>query len=152
MLHHDFEQSIGYWSCLTSRALERSMNEELAPHGITYPQCQVLCWLALEGELSQSQLADRMRVEPPTLAGILDRMERDGWISREAAPHDRRRKIVRPAARVQPIWDTIMACIRRVRARATHGIDPDEVERARLVLVAISQNLNTPELVGETVP
>ena len=40
----------------------------------------------LEGELSQTELAAKMMVEPPTLVGILDRMERDGWISAAQLP------------------------------------------------------------------
>ena len=48
-LQFDFEDSIGYWVCMTARALEQALNDELIPHGITYRQWQVLCWLALKG-------------------------------------------------------------------------------------------------------
>ena len=84
LLAHDFESYVGYWICMASRAFERAMNEELAPSGITYRQCQVLAWLAIDGNLSQTDLAERMRIEPPTLVGILDRMEREGWVRRES--------------------------------------------------------------------
>ena len=66
MLQYDFQSSIGYWICMTSRAYERAMQQELEPTGITHRQCQVLCWLALDGPLSQVELADRMSIEPPT--------------------------------------------------------------------------------------
>src|SRR5688500_4323731 len=57
VLEHDFEESLGYWTYMTSNALEKAMNEELAAHGITYQQWQVLAWLSLEGgELTQSTL------------------------------------------------------------------------------------------------
>ena len=80
MLHHDFEESVGYWLITTAHGYQRALNERLAPEGITYRQCQVLGYLALEGPLPQSELAGRMQIEPPTLVGILDRMEREGWI------------------------------------------------------------------------
>jgi MarR family transcriptional regulator for hemolysin len=143
VLEYDFEDSIAYWVCMTARAFERALNEELAPHGITFPQVQVLGWLALEGELSQSQLAERLRVEPPTLAGTLDRMERDGWICRQTSPDDRRKKLVRPAPRVQPVWTKIVTCARRMRARAAEGIDPADLKAVQRTLAAIQENLKT---------
>jgi MarR family transcriptional regulator for hemolysin len=110
----------------------------------------VLGWLALEGELTQTELAERMRVEAPTLAGILDRMERDGWVERRPAPGDRRRKLVRPAPGVEPVWDQIIRCARAVRARATAGIDPDELRRTFEILAAIQANLGVAPVVQET--
>ena len=66
LLTHDFEDSVGYFICQASRAFERAMNDELAPRGITYRQAQVLWLLAHEGSLSQTDLAERMHIEPPT--------------------------------------------------------------------------------------
>lgn len=141
MLEHDFHESLACGVALTSRAFERALNDELAPHGITYPQWQVLGWLAFEGELSQSELAQRMRVEAPTLVGILDRMERDGWIARQSSPSDRRKKIVRPMPKVQPVWQRILDACHRVRARALHGLQPDEIEQVKQTLERIRENL-----------
>ena len=151
MLHYDFEQSIGYWMVTTAHALERALNEELARHGITFRQWQVLAWLAHEGELAQSELADRMQVQAPTLVGILDRMERDGWIVREACSSDRRKKIVRPTPRVEPVWSKMVACAREVRSRATQGIESEQLEQVMEVLGAIQVNLRTGNLVEEAV-
>jgi MarR family transcriptional regulator for hemolysin len=148
---YDFENSVGYWVVPTAHALERALNEELAPHGITFAQCQVLAWLALQGELSQAELAERMRVEAPTLAGILDRMERDGWVERRPAPGDRRRKLVRPTPQVEPVWARIVGCCRAVRARATAGIDPDDLRRTFDVLAAVQANLRAAPVVQEPV-
>src|SRR5262245_2563881 len=136
---------------MLSRAFERALNEELAPHGITLRQCQVLGWLAIDKELTQAQLADRLRVEPPTLVRILDRMERDGWIERRLTPDDRRKKHIRPTRKVKPVWERVLACIRSVRARATHGIDPAELQTARRVLATMHQNLRAETPVEEPV-
>jgi MarR family transcriptional regulator for hemolysin len=144
VLEYDFEESIAYWVLRTRQAFERALNEELAPHGITYRQWQVLGWLALEGELSQSELAERLRIEAPTLVGILDRMERAGWVSRRTDELDRRKKLVGPTPRVKPVWDKITSAARRVRARATRGISPADLKRVQEVLAAIQENLKAP--------
>lgn len=48
-----------------------------------------------EGPLSPSTVAKRMGLHPATLTGILDRMERAGWISRDRDSTDRRAVVVR---------------------------------------------------------
>ena len=47
------------------------------------------------GPLSPSALARRAGVHPATMTGILDRLERGGWIARERDPADRRAVLVR---------------------------------------------------------
>jgi MarR family transcriptional regulator, transcriptional regulator for hemolysin len=151
VLEQDFEESVGHWAHMLSRAFERALNEELAPYGITLRQCQVLGWLALEQELTQSQLAERLRLEPPTLVRILDRMEEAGWVARHPAPDDRRKKLIRPTKRVKPVWERIRSCIRAVRARAMQGIALDDLLSARRVLTAMHSNLHTAAFAEELV-
>jgi DNA-binding MarR family transcriptional regulator len=48
------------------------------------------------GPLSPSALARRAGLHPATMTGILDRLERGGWLVRERDPADRRGVVVRP--------------------------------------------------------
>lgn len=128
MIDYDFQGSPGYWIVRTARSLERAMQTELAPTGITWRQWQVLAWLASEGGvLPQRDLVDRMGIESPSLARLLDRMERDGWIVRSTSPDDGRRKIVRLTDRVEGFAAAFVEGARRVRSRATAGLEPGEV-------------------------
>lgn len=150
MLVYDFHESLIFWINSASHVLERALNEELAPHGITYRQWQVLGWLALEGELSQVALAERMQLEAPTLAGIIGRMERDGWIERHGCPHDRRKKLLRPTPRVAPVWETIADAARRVRSRASQGLSHDQLQALQEILATLRQNLSKSKTKEET--
>jgi len=47
------------------------------------------------GPLSPSALARRSGLHPATITGILDRLERGGWVIRERDPSDRRGVLVR---------------------------------------------------------
>jgi len=145
VLEYDFENSVGYWVCQASHALQRAFNEELAPQGVTFRQAQVLGCLALEGRLSQTELADRMRIEPPTLVGILDRMERDGWIRRDADKRDRRRKFIEPTAAAGPVWTKIVVVAKRVRARATRGMTASQLVQLKKLLAIVQANLAEAE-------
>ena len=143
MLDYDFDESIGYWLTVTTQAMHRALTEELAPYGVTYRQAQVLAWLAVAGELSQAELAAKMLVEPPTLVGILDRMERDGWITRNSCASDRRKKLVRATAAAEPAWEKFTECARRVRARATEGLSDKDVETLKRLLGQVFHNVET---------
>lgn len=144
MLEYDFEASPGYWLTITTQALHRALNNELAPTGITYRQTQVIGWLVIEGELTLSDLAGRMMIEPPTLVGILERMERTGWIARVGCEDDRRRKLIRLTPAAEPVWERIVECIYRVRATAFAGLEPEQVEQFKVLLRQIHENLVSP--------
>jgi DNA-binding MarR family transcriptional regulator len=51
--------------------------------------------IARHGPLSPSALARRAGLHPATVTGILDRLERGGWVTRERDPADRRAVLVR---------------------------------------------------------
>src|SRR5713226_6557086 len=51
--------------------------------------------IASHGPLSPTALARRAGLHPATITGILDRLERGGWIARERDPSARRAVVVR---------------------------------------------------------
>jgi DNA-binding MarR family transcriptional regulator len=52
--------------------------------------------IARHGPLSPSALAQRAALHPATMTGVLDRLERAGWIARDRDPSDRRAVVIRP--------------------------------------------------------
>jgi DNA-binding MarR family transcriptional regulator len=52
--------------------------------------------IALRGPLSPSVLARHAGLHPATVTGILDRLERGGWVARGRDASDRRAVVVRP--------------------------------------------------------
>lgn len=148
VLEYDFSNSVGYWTVMASHALQRALNDEVRPHGITSRQCQVLGFLALDGPLSQSALAERMGIEPPTLVGILDRMERSGWIERRPCPDDRRKKLIWIMPAAEPVWAKIVSCAKEVRRRATDGLSPAELAMLKQLLHRVRRNLS-PEAASQ---
>jgi DNA-binding MarR family transcriptional regulator len=145
-LQFDFDKSVGYWVFATMHELSRAMNVELAALGITSRQWEVLAWTAIDPELSQCRLAERMSIEAPTLVGVLDRMERDGWIQRLPAEADRRRKLIRPTAKVEPLWTKMVECAHRVRAKATTGMTAEQLVSLRELLAHVRANLATDDV------
>ena len=141
MLQYDYENSVGYWIFTAAHALSCTLNEELETLGITRRQWEVLGWISFQGEMSQTELAERMGIESPTLVGVLDRMERDGWIQRIPSETDRRKKLIRPTEQVEPVWAKMVACGLRIRERATHGLSEDQLQQLRETLSVLRNNL-----------
>jgi MarR family transcriptional regulator for hemolysin len=101
--------------------------------------------LALDGPLSQSELAARMLIEPPSLVGILDRAEEAGLIERRPCPDDRRRKLVHPLPASEKVWKRIVQCGRELRRQAVEGLSAEEVKMLRYLLAKVRENVTACE-------
>ncbi len=69
----------------------RRITKELAKRAdLTGPQLTVVKLLEQVGDLSLSELSDKIRAQNSTVTGIIDRMEREGLVLRERSKEDRR--------------------------------------------------------------
>jgi len=69
----------------------RRITKELARRAdLTGPQLTVVKLLEQIGDLSLSELSDKIRAQNSTVTGIIDRMEREGLVTRERSKEDRR--------------------------------------------------------------
>jgi DNA-binding MarR family transcriptional regulator len=86
-----------------SRKITRTYKDSLASLGLTHGQFFILIALYEENGLLPSQLADRVSLDRPTTTGLLERLEREGWIERTFDPTNRRivRAQLTPNAREQ---------------------------------------------------
>lgn len=74
----------------------RRITKELARRAeLTGPQLTVLKLLETIGDLSLSGLSERIRAQNSTVTGIIDRMEREGLVTRERSKEDRRVVFIR---------------------------------------------------------
>jgi DNA-binding MarR family transcriptional regulator len=72
------------------------LNHQVGAHvGLNDVDLDCLDLIARHGPLSPGALAQRAALHPATMTGILDRLERGGWVARERDPSDRRAVVVR---------------------------------------------------------
>jgi DNA-binding MarR family transcriptional regulator len=82
----------------------------------------------MHGLLSPSMLAKQAGLHPATLTGILDRLERAGWIVRERATGDRRAVVVRALpARLGQVYELLSGMNTAVDDLCA-GYTPDQLE------------------------
>jgi len=90
----DPQGAVAFWINQASRLLLRRHESRLRPLGFAMSHLPVLVALEEGGPLSQKELAQRARVEQPSMAEALVRMERDGVIERAPNPDDRRATLI----------------------------------------------------------
>ncbi len=97
------EPPLGRRLYLGQRALADVLDARLRDHGASLWNWVLLREAAVADGASQRELAQRMRIEPPTLVRHLDKLEREGLVERCADPDDRRvaRVVVTAAGRTR---------------------------------------------------
>ena len=152
LLEFDFGNSVGYWICTTSHALRRALEAELSQVALTLRQWEVLACLACEDGLSQAEMADRLGIEAQTLAGVLTRMERDGWLERKSCCDDRRKNRIHSTERAESIWKQTTEICERIRAQAVAGLDEQTLSCLKTACETIRHNLAAAGHEGAVAP
>ncbi|MEA3332458.1 MAG: MarR family transcriptional regulator [Pseudomonadota bacterium] len=102
-----FQECICFSLGKVSRQMTRVYRERLAQYGLSQPQFFLLIALYEEDGILITRLAEKVALDKSTLTGILDRLERDGLVSRQAKPDDRRAIHVRLTERSLSLQDDL---------------------------------------------
>jgi MarR family transcriptional regulator, organic hydroperoxide resistance regulator len=90
MADKPMQETIGYMMVQVSRSHRQIVSLALADFGLYIGQEILLMHLWEQDGLSQSQLVERMAVEPPTLTKMLQRLEKSGFVQRRRDSEDAR--------------------------------------------------------------
>ncbi len=138
-LNYPFSQGLTF----VARRWRNLMIEELRAVGQSQARWGTLYWIAVFGDtVNQTELADRIGVEQPTLGRILRDLEAEGLVERTAGSADRRAKVIRLTAAAKPVMKQINRIAETVRARLLKGIDPRDLTVCMAVFAQILANLD----------
>jgi MarR family transcriptional regulator, transcriptional regulator for hemolysin len=119
-------RTLGHYVARLSRALNRIGDTRLRPLGFATAQLPVLSMLRDGEKRSQSDLARLAKVEQPSMAQLLARMERDGLIRREPDPEDGRSSLASLTAKARDRLAEGRAVLRQANVEAMRGLSDDE--------------------------
>jgi DNA-binding MarR family transcriptional regulator len=147
----DFEDApLGRLLGIAGRMMAGRFHRVLDAQGITHAGWQVLIALKKEDGLTQREVAERVYVTSATVTGVVDTLEREGFVVRERDELDRRvvrvsltpggrRRLERTfktvAAEMAPLFEDLTpreeAVVRRFLTRTVRrlGADPQESPR-----------------------
>ena len=87
----NIEESIGFLLSKCHRKAFQMLKQRLEPYGITPPQFAVMSFLwQRDGVINQNQLGELLGTDNATLSGIIDRLEKAGYVKRKKNMKDRR--------------------------------------------------------------
>lgn len=127
---------------VAGRLWRKLANDRIKPLGETMARWETLYNVALAGEhFTQSELAEQVGVEGPTLVRMLDRLARDGLIERQQSGSDRRVTHNRITPEGLDTVERVMAYTNGVRAEVLAPIGEDRLRACVEVLLEIIERL-----------
>src|SRR5687767_9613970 len=115
-----------------ARRLRQEAGAELSPS-----QTAALVTIERHGPLTPSELAERERVQRPTVTRVLARLEEAGLVARAADPTDRRSSLVSISGDGRALLEVIRARKDAYLARRIDALEPadrEALERAAAII------------------
>jgi DNA-binding MarR family transcriptional regulator len=135
------DRNFGFLVHDVARLMRVAYDRRTRDLGLTRSQWWVLNNLYFNQGITQSELADLLDIEKPTLGRLLDRLEGKGWLERRADPIDRRAKRVYLTGNVQSLMQALRRLAADLRAQALDGLDELEREQLLAALQVVKGNL-----------
>ncbi|WP_323148709.1 MarR family transcriptional regulator [Pseudomonas oryzihabitans] len=126
-----------------SRAWRAELDRRLSHLGLSQARWQVLLNLArMKGvQPTQRELAQSISIEGPTLARLLDGLEKQGLVKRLAVTEDRRAKRIMLTQEAGPLIEKIETIAEALRKELLTGLDDAEIAICQQVHQRVLANL-----------
>jgi DNA-binding MarR family transcriptional regulator len=139
---NDFQaQSAGFLANQMARLFTNALTQAIQPLGITPAQFVTLLELWRGDGLTQRDLVERLNIEQATMAGTLNRMERDGLITREPHPNDSRAQSIFLTERGRELQGPAQQVATEVNRMALATLTPDEQEELLALMHRVLERL-----------
>lgn len=141
MKREDLDRNFGFLVTDVARMLRTVYDRRISELGLTRSQWWVLTHLYRCDGVTQSELAESLELERPSLGRLLDRMEANGWVRREACQSDRRAKRIYLTPEVHPAMREMRSIAAQLRREALTGVERGAQEHFIDTLLAVKSNL-----------
>lgn len=139
------ERDCGGWVNLLSHKVKKRLDAKLADLGITAMQSRVLhytVWKSREGPVFQRDVEAAFGLSRSTATGILQLLEKDGFLVRRAVPSDGRLKQLVPTEKGRQTVEQVGDHLRETEQRMTAGISPGQLQVFLETVERMSENLD----------
>ena len=141
MFREDLSRNFGFLVNDVARLMRTTYDRRVKSLGLTRSQWWVLNHLYRRDGVTQTELAETLEIEKPTLGRLLDRLEAKGWVRRADDAADRRAWRVYLTDEVEPAMRTLRVVAAELRRDALAGLSAAERERFVDTLLTIKTNL-----------
>ncbi|MEN3952681.1 MarR family transcriptional regulator [Iodidimonas sp. SYSU 1G8] len=141
MKKDELDRTFGFLVHDIGRLMRREFERRVRDMGFTRAQWRVLAHLRRIDGINQSQLADRMDVEPITLVRLLDKLEAAGYVQRRQDPQDRRAYLLYLTEKAGPLIERLEVISEELRQEMLGDLTPDERDTLIDMLMRIKSNM-----------
>jgi DNA-binding MarR family transcriptional regulator len=134
------QDSLGYLVRDLHRSFDRLLSAQLGLHDVLSGQWSALRVLWDEDNLSQVQIAERMKIERASLTMLINGMEKKGLITRTQDPSDKRKLCVRLTPKGRAMKRHLLPIGDAVNARATQGLSKQEIKTIKDLIKRMTAN------------
>jgi DNA-binding MarR family transcriptional regulator len=131
------EDSLGYLVNRAARLMARDLAERIRPAGVAIGQWAVLLVLWARDGLTQAELSRVVAIEPPTVVRTIDRMVRDGLVSRAPDPDDGRLSRIYLTGRARSLRDELVPLAAAVNEEILNRLTANEARTLRSLLAKL---------------
>ena len=140
------EDSLGFLVNRVARSIAHQLAEEIRPAGVAIGQWAVLLFLWARDGVSQADLSRVVAIEPPTIVRTIDRMVRDGLVTRAADPSDGRVSRIHLTDRGRSLRDELVPKAVMVNAATLGRLSTSEGRTLRRLLVKLVESTGVPRI------
>jgi DNA-binding MarR family transcriptional regulator len=123
-----------------------AMEQDLAARGLSRARATVIWYLDQQGQMTQRQLADALAVTPRNVTGLVDALEKAGFVGRDPHPDDRRATLVTLSATGRRAAAAMRADRKRLADFLFADLDPTDRSALGAALDRVLARLADPEL------
>jgi DNA-binding MarR family transcriptional regulator len=121
-------------------------NRDLSEYGINNVVFRTLSVLFIYKALTVNEVAVLAVTEQSTASRIVDTMVSSGWVKREIAEEDQRRRLVALTADGEALLRRIWPIMETNYGKLIKGIDPDDIEVCARVLAKMVENIRQNQI------
>ena len=144
MRTYDYRNSIGFIINKTAKVFVKALDSELRGKvGVSFSQWKVLVILSVQDGITQKEIANKLELEAATIIPIIDKMEKEGLIIRQADKSDRRNNRIYRTDKSNAIWEQMIECATKIRENSVKDVSENHLTIMLNCLEKICNNLNT---------
>jgi DNA-binding MarR family transcriptional regulator len=113
--------------------LQKSLSESGVE--VTPIQVMLLFFLQRKNGLNLTQISQGLMLENPTVTGLIDRLEKSGYVKRSDHPSDRRVYLVHLTEKGKKVAKRALPIVKKLNERIKEGYSKGEIEDFKRVLI-----------------
>jgi len=132
---------------LAAKKLHMTMERYADEHGLSEGRIHIVMRLAGQPDhrLPLGDLAEMLEVAPRTITGLIDNLERDGWVRRLHDEADRRSIQAQLTERGLEQVQAILRDVRERQTETTRGLSTEDLVQLRHLCLRLVQNIDRTE-------